>query len=264
MSQGWNRSKFSLVIGPPHVDVASSLMWDWSHTFVSSGLADTEMGMLFKVFQKTPGSGSYVEFREYLETWRLPRSRESLLNLFSDEQIRLNLKDTKFSCGASDMLNLSPILLKYLRDVVLPRGLCSDHVECMVAVLEALELLQATKGGLVDAQQLEDRPQIKCACTLAGIFVLRECSHSREHNRAPEHADTIHARQPATHAACMRPPSCTSAGPHKPPCRGRGAPLRLACKHDPTISGSTSACPHAGCNHDAQGALLHNIWCREG
>ena len=159
--QGWNRTEFSMVVGPPYVGVVSSLMWDWSHTFISNGLADTELGMLFKVFQKTPGSGSYVEFREYLKTWRLPLSRECPLNLFSDEQIRLNLKDTKFSCGASDMLNLSPILLKYLRDVVHPRGLCLDHVECMIAVLEALELLQATKGGLVDAQQLEDRPQIK-------------------------------------------------------------------------------------------------------
>ena len=161
LAQGWNITEYSMVLGPPHINVSSILMWDWSHTFISNGLADDEFAMLMKHFQVKKSECGFKDFRCFMESWSLPAARAVPDRLFTDEQIKLNLSKSDFSCGASDFLNLSPIILKYLREVARPRGQCLEHIECMVACLEALELLQATKGGRLCAQRLEDRGRMQ-------------------------------------------------------------------------------------------------------
>ena len=164
---GWNAVQWC--VAEEGVGVANVWMFDWAHTYLQGGLLDVELGLLFKTFQKQKVADSgYKEFREFLESWSFPRGRHRPDNLFTDEQIRLNLEKAAFSCGASDLLSLAPILLKYFRDVVRPRGRCLGHVDSIIAVLESVELLQSCKDGSMDADRLEDR-----AVALAQLILIQ-------------------------------------------------------------------------------------------
>ena len=164
---GWNAVQWC--VAEEGVGVANVWMFDWAHTYLQGGLLDVELGLLFKTFQKQKVADSgYKEFREFLASWIFPRGRHRPDNLFTDEQIRLNLEKSDFSCGASDLLSLAPILLKYFRDVVRPRGRCIGHIDSILAVLESVELLQSCKDGSVDADRLEDS-----AVALAPLILIQ-------------------------------------------------------------------------------------------
>ena len=48
---GWNRVDFC--VSAEGVPIASSWCYDWAHTYLQSGLLDTEMGYVFKKFQQS-------------------------------------------------------------------------------------------------------------------------------------------------------------------------------------------------------------------
>ena len=178
---GWNRVEFC--VSAEGVPVASSWCYDWAHTYLQSGLLDTEMGYVFKKLQQskvgvpqhtnplprdTPSppdlyvwallkaAASFIEFRDFLKTWTFTAAFPRPDKLFDDTQVRLNLEKTDFATGSSELLSLSPVFLKYFRDIVRPRGECAEAVDSIVACLESVEILQACKDGSANADVLED------------------------------------------------------------------------------------------------------------
>ena len=178
---GWNRVDFC--VSAEGVPVASSWCYDWAHTYLQSGLLDTEMGYVFKKLQQskvgvpqhtnplprdTPSppdlyvwallkaAASFIEFRSFLKTWTFTAAFPRPEKLFDDTQVRLNLEKTDFATGSSELLSLSPVFLKYFRDTVRPRGECVAAVDSIIACLETVEVLQACKSGSANADVLED------------------------------------------------------------------------------------------------------------
>lgn len=130
------------------VKAASTLMYDWAHCYVcDGGLADAEFGMLMKQFSST--TSTYSELGEYVRMWSFPAQVEitSVNQLFSVSANKNNVRRGTFSSGASEFLSLAPILKRYFKHVVLPKGEMQPHVKSFLAVLDVVDILQACKKG---------------------------------------------------------------------------------------------------------------------
>ena len=75
-------------------------------------------------------------------------------HLFSEQANRNNAKKGAFTCTGSEFLTIAPVVLRYFKNVVQPRGLLAKEVASMIAALEVVELLQATRTGSVSPEQL--------------------------------------------------------------------------------------------------------------
>ena len=153
---GWNHTPCSSILNPRYgLKLKSMIMYDWAHVYVHDGLADVELGMLMKVMQKHKSTTSFKELGEYVSTFSMPKGAPDLKHLFTSKANKLNTQKGSFSCTGSEFLTLTPILLRYLKNVVLPRGQCVAHVKSMIAVLEVVVMLQAVKTATVTSQELD-------------------------------------------------------------------------------------------------------------
>ena len=137
-----------------NLQVASMLMFDGAHIYVHDGLADNELGAFMKVFHSNQSATCYNELGAYVSSFTLPKSAPSLKHLFTTSANKNNAKNKHFSCTGSECLTLAPILARYIRHVVIPRGEFLDHCASMLAVLDVLEVLQAVKTGTVNHKTL--------------------------------------------------------------------------------------------------------------
>ena len=137
------------------VPVMSALMYDWCHCLICDGTVDHEFGLFMHHMQyKGRTSTSWVELRTFLEEWTQPIVWGNCLYLFTDAANKNNHLKAGFSSSASEFMTIAPLLKRYLRKVVLPRGEETAHVESMVAALDVLELLMRCKRGGVTPASL--------------------------------------------------------------------------------------------------------------
>ena len=125
--------------------VVSMSMFDWSHTWICDGLADSEFGTFMQVMVRAKSSTTYAELGEYVKTFTLPRHFGTLNNLFEPGRYGNYVKTGSFPAIASEFLSLAPILRRYLSQVVSPRGEMTDHVASILAALDVIDMLQACK-----------------------------------------------------------------------------------------------------------------------
>ena len=150
---GFNYNQRSVILNERYAyNVISGSMIDWAHTWVSDGLADTEWGTCMKkVNAAHPQLTTYTEFGKYALSFTTPIGRPLPKHLFDPLRCKNYIKKGSFAAIASEFLTLAPIIKRYLSRVVVHRGQCMDHVLSMRAVLDVLELLQASKNpGIVD------------------------------------------------------------------------------------------------------------------
>ena len=129
------------------VQVASTVMFDWCHVYVSDGLADVELGLCMKGLHSARAATTFQELGEYVATWTLPKAHGSLAPLFKPSANKNNAKKSAFTSTASQVLTLVPILHRYFSKVVLPRGVLTAKVLSLIAVLNV-------KTGCVRADAL--------------------------------------------------------------------------------------------------------------
>ena len=144
---GFNWNPKSIICNPTfQLQCVSFTMFDWAHTYICDGLADAEFGAFMQVMCRNKSSGTtYAGLAEYVEGFRVPKCRRSLARLFDGARYKNYVATGKFPATASEFLTLAPILRRYLRRVVQPLGCNPKHVESMVAVMDVVDMLQATK-----------------------------------------------------------------------------------------------------------------------
>lgn len=187
-----------------NLSVASILMYDAAHITVHDGICDNELGQMMKVFHSSRSETSYAELGAYVKSFTQPSCAPSLDHLFTPAANKNNNKNASFSCTGSEFLTLAPLLSRYLRNIVVPRGEFLDHAMSMLAVLDVLELIQAVKTGTVEHSTLRKaivkhlklykacyganafRPKHHYALHLAYMlkgfgFLLQTFTHERKH-----------------------------------------------------------------------------------
>ena len=151
MYNGFNPSKFQL-IGTAYMETpAESIMFDWSHCYLQDGLGDNEFGVFMSSARAV---AKYDELGKLVESYRLPRVASNVSALFDPSKFKRALSKGVFQCDCSEFATLAPIIARYLREVVIHRSGCAK-VRSMIAVLEVLELLPATRSeGTVQPRDL--------------------------------------------------------------------------------------------------------------
>ena len=149
------------LIPPPSQDpslnigAVSTLMYDWMHMWLCDGILDNELGLAMKRFERT-GVTSYAELDMYFGQWTLPKALPKVGHLLKPECAKKFLASQHFSCNASDLLTLYPILQVFLTTVARARSPADMCVEALVAAFVCVDLLQNIKRGLVTKEQLND------------------------------------------------------------------------------------------------------------
>ena len=158
---GWNWTAHNIILNEKfRLQVASSVMWDWAHTYVCEGLADIEFGQCMKRLQRTPNT--FMDAGAYVSTFSFPKAHSSRCGqLFSVEAAHKNYKKGSFTSTASEFMTLTPVLHRYFTRVVEPRVQrsstetgCMPFVKSMIAVLTVVMMLQAVKTGVISSDEL--------------------------------------------------------------------------------------------------------------
>jgi len=109
---------------------------DWMHTLVSGGVAGTEMSLLLQAM-KSHGVG-YDKVQSFAKGFTLPTSRGKVnLAWFSDARIG----DDQLRSFASEQLNMLPILLCFVIEVVEPLGIMPMHIASFLMLYDIVEIL---------------------------------------------------------------------------------------------------------------------------
>ncbi len=208
---GFNFNAKSIILNTCFMlGIASIVMYDWAHTYVCDGLADTELGQCMKAMHTARTPTRFSELGEYVASFTFPRNCGNPNHLFTESANRNNAANGGFTCSASEFLSLAPILHRYFSRVVQPRGFFLPLVLSMIAVLEVVMLLQAVKTGQVTPDALWDaivrhlrlykeaygsgkmRPKHHYALHLPDMlrrfgFLLATFTHERKHRIVKRH-----------------------------------------------------------------------------
>ena len=132
---------------------ASSLMWDWMHTYVSCGIWNAEVGLLLS--QLRAAGFTSRDLHNELQTFRWPRAISSRSitgkNVFSKEQVG------DVTCSASEALSLYSVLRFILLDRIKKGQLreAKPAITSYINLCRVLDLLQNIKKGATRASTLE-------------------------------------------------------------------------------------------------------------
>ena len=113
------------------------------HILVSGGVAGTETARVIKAIVDTLIEGSVTKaaahgrLQAFIDTYRMPRGRGRSPGWCVAEN---RVCDDHMRCFASDMLDLAPLLLSFLEDVMAPRELLVEHTQCYKALVRILEI----------------------------------------------------------------------------------------------------------------------------
>ena len=158
-AHGFYYIPFSLILDTVlGINVAMALMYDWAHCYVVDGLADAEFCMLFRALSEVKADSKLAEFAEYASTFKFPKCRGGsfLTHLFTKSKIASMLKkEGGWGGTASEFLTIAPVLLRYLTNVVMKRGVLFPMVMSMIAVLDVVIMLQGVKCCCVDPADLK-------------------------------------------------------------------------------------------------------------
>ena len=94
---------------------------------------------------------------EYLQHWKLPKSRsESLATLFSPKRKDSHKAAKTFKATASEGLSLFPIFTFFLLHIVQPMAILQKEIQAYVELANILEMLQSTALEVIAAAQLKE------------------------------------------------------------------------------------------------------------
>ena len=122
---------------------------DWMHTLVSHGVFGTETAMLFAALRS-----SRITLRmlsDYASNFKLPKARGKVdLTWFADNRVEAD----RLRTFAGEQLNMAPIVLAFLEDVVAPRSVLEEHIECYSLMVTIVEICSS---GPMTAARNTDR-----------------------------------------------------------------------------------------------------------
>ena len=111
---------------------------DWMHTLVSHGVAGTQTALLLAALKRS-GIG-HDRLTHYASAFVLPKARGTVSPTWFDDR---RVSEDHMRSFASEQLNMVPIVLAFLQDVVEQREFLEDHVRCYALLSEILTMLSA-------------------------------------------------------------------------------------------------------------------------
>ncbi len=130
------------------LDITAILMFDWMHIYLVGGLLDKELGLTMTALRRAGSPLSYSQIGSYVEQWSFPKSApQSFGHLFDDKASTSHHKAEHFGSKASDLLWLTPVLLRLFVVAALAQGYCIEMVESLIACLEVVYMLPTLRRG---------------------------------------------------------------------------------------------------------------------
>lgn len=127
---------------------------------------------------------SYIELRQYIENFSFPKAFHNVKDMFTDNAIKNNLKNSKFTCTGSEFVQLAPMFHRYFTKIRSrePADL-QPYIDSMLACLETIILLQSTRTGTVTSDELHDSimKHLKLFLHTWGIDFVRPKHHYSLH-----------------------------------------------------------------------------------
>lgn len=152
---GWNLNQNGLLLSGLQIGAASSIMFDWMHVYVASGIWQLEVMQLLTELQRV-GITQAMLHRE-LQAWHWPE-RISSRSVSGQKIFAKKQEGDSVKCSASEALSvytvLRCILIRFLRS-----GQCrgiEDHIDSFVKICRVLDLLQSLKRGHTKASTLHE------------------------------------------------------------------------------------------------------------
>ena len=153
---GFNHSDFNLAM-KPYAQFPKSIMFDWMHVYMVSGLLPQEFGKCMRELRRDGAPTGYTDVLAFLDKWIWPRSIQmNLRKIFHVKANKSNLEASFFSCSASELLTIAPVLNLFFATIVAAQGYCTACVTSLCACLDVVELLQAMKNVTVSPALLRD------------------------------------------------------------------------------------------------------------
>ena len=120
---GFTYSEKSVLAQRGMFNVITILMFDWMHVYLVGGLLDEEFGMCMSALKKAHSTWTYEKVGQWLAEWRTPQRVQKFTKLFDETAAKSNYKSNSFSCSASDMLSLTPLLSHLVGTVMILEGI---------------------------------------------------------------------------------------------------------------------------------------------
>jgi hypothetical protein len=147
---GYNHSPYNFA-SKPYVNAISCFLSDWMHIYLVGGLLDQELGLTMQALHRERRAPTrYATLAAYLESWLWPKALKfNVKKLFGSKAAVANVRSGHFSCSASELLSLTPVLALFFATVSVPQGYCVPLLLSLCACMDVVELLQAVKEGIV-------------------------------------------------------------------------------------------------------------------
>ena len=132
---------------------------DWMHCLVSAGIIQVA---IYMICSNLPTGTGWSMVHDYLELWICPQHLpQHLKTLFDSKHVKKYQQNKKFGCQASEALTIVPILVHWVKTLLLPKGfldpkLCEAFLAC-ANLLDLVHLGQVwgicTPKALLDAAE---------------------------------------------------------------------------------------------------------------
>lgn len=150
-------------------------MFDWGHVYVFNGILDHEIALCMSAFRSARDNDTtYADMGKYFEGWRFPGKR-SVMHLFTNRKIKTFHDNKSFGCTGSELLTMVPVMLRYFKFIVKPRGRMILHVDSLIAGLTVVTMLLAIRTCTVDAGTFKEKVEehlAKFVALYGPIYVL--------------------------------------------------------------------------------------------
>ena len=134
------------------VGLVSILQFDWMHTYFVNGIFVWEFNAFMKDLR--PFRKGHHCFHQYLQAWSWPKAMPSGKTLCKHVAVDdMQARDAHGS--ASDFLSVANVLEKYVKDVCAGCGISDDKIQCILACIHVVQLLQNVAHG-VQPRELHD------------------------------------------------------------------------------------------------------------
>ena len=116
---------------------------DPMHVLVSGGVAGTETARVIASIVSILGEGGsstsacYGSLQSYIDNFVMPKANAKRKGWCVTERM---VGADSMRCFATDILDLAPLLLSFLEDVMVPRGVLIEHARCYRMIVRILQI----------------------------------------------------------------------------------------------------------------------------
>lgn len=156
---GFNYEPHSLLFSATldrHLMPITQYCHDWMHAFLVHGILNVTLWLVLNALQASKVVPNvWAFFMHYFLTWNWPKSVGSPSNLAELFSKRSSCNRAKqFKASASELLNIYPVVALFIANVALPAHKAVTECQCFLALVDVIEMLQATTLEKIEPDDL--------------------------------------------------------------------------------------------------------------